>query len=81
MLKLIAIGGGKIGRLGQPIETTEIDKEIIRISGKKNPRLLFIPTASIVLLLPKTQPILTAHIGRMTSIMWSRLKKKKNYNH
>jgi dipeptidase E len=44
--KLIAIGGGEIGRPGYPTETTLIDKEIIRLSGKKRPRFLFIPTAS-----------------------------------
>lgn len=44
--KIIAIGGGEIGRPGFPIETTAIDKEIIKLTGKKNPKLLFIPTAS-----------------------------------
>ena len=45
-MKIVAIGGGEIGRSGFPIETKKIDKEIIRLSGKKNPKLLFIPTAS-----------------------------------
>src|SRR3989344_3094889 len=45
-MRIIAIGGGEIGRPGYPVETTEIDKEIIKLTGKKNPRLLFIPTAS-----------------------------------
>lgn len=45
MKKLVAIGGGHIGRLGA-VSTTSIDKEIIRLAGKKNPRLLFVPTAS-----------------------------------
>jgi dipeptidase E len=44
--KIIAIGGGEIGRPGYPIETTLIDREIIRLSEKKTPRFLFIPTAS-----------------------------------
>ena len=44
--KIIAMGGGEIGRPGYPIETTQIDKEIIRLTGKKNPKLLFVPTAS-----------------------------------
>jgi dipeptidase E len=44
--KIVAIGGGEIGRPGFPTETTKIDKEIIRLTGKKNPKLLFIPTAS-----------------------------------
>lgn len=44
--KIVAIGGGEIGRPGYPIETTQIDKEIIRLTGKKNPKFLFIPTAS-----------------------------------
>ncbi len=46
MKKLVAIGGGEIGRPGFPVETTDIDKEIIKLSGEKNPKLLFIPTAS-----------------------------------
>lgn len=46
MKKIIAIGGGEIGRPGFPIETTAIDKEIIKLTDKKNPKLLFIPTAS-----------------------------------
>ena len=29
MGKIIAIGGGEIGRPGYPVETTEIDKEIM----------------------------------------------------
>lgn len=46
MRKIVAIGGGEIGRPGQPAETTEIDRRIIELTGKQNPRLLFIPTAS-----------------------------------
>jgi dipeptidase E len=49
--KIIAIGGGEIGRPHEkggfyPMETIKIDKEIIAQSKKKNPKLLFIPTAS-----------------------------------
>jgi dipeptidase E len=46
MKKIVAIGGGEIGKPGYPVETTKIDKEILRLTGKKSPRLLFIPTAS-----------------------------------
>lgn len=46
MKKIITIGGGEIGRPGVKNETLAIDREIIKLSGKKNPRLLFIPTAS-----------------------------------
>lgn len=46
MKKIVAIGGGEIGRPGFPVETAKIDKEIIRLTGKKNPRMLFLPTAS-----------------------------------
>ncbi|MEK7167291.1 MAG: Type 1 glutamine amidotransferase-like domain-containing protein [Patescibacteria group bacterium] len=46
MKKIVAIGGGEIGKPGYPVETTKIDKEIIQLTGKKNPMLLFIPTAS-----------------------------------
>jgi dipeptidase E len=38
---IVAIGGGLIRTKG----TAAIDREIIRLSGKKNPQLLFIPTA------------------------------------
>ena len=46
MGKIIAIGGGEIGRPGYKIETEIIDKEIIKLSGMKKPKFLFIPTAS-----------------------------------
>ena len=42
----MAIGGGEIGRPGHPIQTEKIDREIIRLAGKKRPKLLFVPTAS-----------------------------------
>ncbi len=53
--KIIAIGGGEIGRTKiledgsvkkYPIETREIDAEIVRLTGKSSPKLLFIGTAS-----------------------------------
>ncbi|HOZ53573.1 MAG TPA: Type 1 glutamine amidotransferase-like domain-containing protein [bacterium] len=46
MSKIIAIGGGEIGRPGYSVETLKIDKDIIKLSGRKNPKILFIPTAS-----------------------------------
>lgn len=51
MGKIIAIGGGEIGRPRAeggfyPVETTLIDKEIIFQTKKKNPKLLFLPTAT-----------------------------------
>lgn len=46
MKKVVAIGGGEIGRDGYQIETRKIDQEIIKLSGKKSPKILFIPTAS-----------------------------------
>lgn len=46
MPKIIAIGGGEICRPEHKIETTKIDREIIRLSRKKNPKFLFVPTAS-----------------------------------
>ena len=39
---IVAIGGGEIRRRG----TAPIDREIIRLTNKKHPKLLFIPTAS-----------------------------------
>lgn len=50
MGKLVCIGGGEIPRIKNgiklPYETREIDEEIVRISDKENPKLLFIGTAS-----------------------------------
>lgn len=40
--KIVAIGGGRI----RTASTLAIDREIIRLSGKKHPLLLFIPTAT-----------------------------------
>ncbi|NLC39294.1 MAG: type 1 glutamine amidotransferase-like domain-containing protein [Clostridiaceae bacterium] len=42
MGKIVAIGGGELS-LG---ETRQIDEYIVSLTGKANPRLLFIPTAS-----------------------------------
>jgi dipeptidase E len=42
MRKIVTIGGGKMRKGG----TLAIDKEIVRLSGKRHPRFLFIPTAS-----------------------------------
>ncbi len=46
MRKIVAIGGGSIGFGAAKPEVMSISREIIRLSGKKVPRLLFIPTAS-----------------------------------
>ena len=52
---IVAVGGGEIGRIKilpdgtacqTEIETTIIDKFIVDASGKKNPKMLFIGTAS-----------------------------------
>ncbi len=44
--KIIAQGGGRIMVPDGEAETTAIDTEIVRFTGKKSPHLLFIPTAS-----------------------------------
>ena len=50
MGKLVCIGGGEIpivkNGIQLPYETKEIDEEIVRLSDKPNPKLLFIGTAS-----------------------------------
>lgn len=54
MKKLVAIGGGEIAKWSfetkdnqqEKYETKEIDEEIVRLSNKRNPKLLFIGTAS-----------------------------------
>lgn len=42
MRTIVAIGGGELRNL----ETYEIDQYIVKATGKKNPKALFIPTAS-----------------------------------
>lgn len=42
MKKVVAIGGGEISKF----ETLKIDEEIVKLTGKANPKALFIPTAS-----------------------------------
>jgi len=41
---IVAIGGGSIGET-RTVETTEIDQEAIRLTGKAKPNVLFVPTA------------------------------------
>jgi dipeptidase E len=43
VLRIVAIGGGEIGRPG---ETTELDAEVVRLAEKPSPRLVFLPTAT-----------------------------------
>ena len=42
MGKIVAIGGGEL----RNSKTSAIDREVIRLTGKPQPRALFIPTAS-----------------------------------
>lgn len=50
--KIVAIGGGENGRINRngdrlPYELAEIDKEIMRLSGKEKPNVLFLAHAQI----------------------------------
>lgn len=45
-MKIVAIGGGFIKEKRKKIETLPIDREVVKLSGLKRPRVLFIPTAS-----------------------------------
>ena len=46
MMRIVAIGGGEIGRPGYPVETTEIDAEVVRLAATPRPRVLFVGTAT-----------------------------------
>ncbi|HUO57911.1 MAG TPA: Type 1 glutamine amidotransferase-like domain-containing protein [bacterium] len=46
MRKIVAIGGGKFWFGNGPVNVLPIIREIIRLSGRKRPKVLFIPTAS-----------------------------------
>ena len=41
-MRIVAISGGEIGRL----ETLELDAEVVRLTGKRRPRMVFLPTAT-----------------------------------
>lgn len=45
-MKLVLIGGGEIGKSDTKYETKEIDEEIVKLTGKKNPKFLFVGLAS-----------------------------------
>jgi len=45
-MKLMLIGGGEIGRGTKPYETKEIDEEIVKMTNKEKPKLLFIGLAN-----------------------------------
>lgn len=44
--RIVAIGGGEIGRPGFPVETLELDAEVVRLADKRRPRVVFLPTAT-----------------------------------
>ena len=46
MKTIVAIGGGELGRDGEPADTLAIDQRIVALTGKEFPKVLFIPTAS-----------------------------------
>ena len=41
-MKILAIGGGENGRPGKPYEIKKFDEEIVKMTGKQNPNLLFV---------------------------------------
>ena len=41
-MNILAMGGGENGRPGKPYEVKVFDEEIVKMTGKKNPNLLFI---------------------------------------
>ena len=41
-MNILAMGGGENGRPGKPYEVELFDEEIVKMTGKKNPNLLFI---------------------------------------
>ena len=41
-MNILAMGGGENGRPGKPYEVKVFDEETVKMTGKKNPNLLFI---------------------------------------
>ena len=46
MTKIVAVGGGSVGFGAAKPEVTPLSREMIRLTGKRHPRVLFLPTAS-----------------------------------
>ncbi len=69
MKAIVTIGGGEIDLK----ETITIDKEIIRLSGKEHPTLLFIPTASTDSegYWEHIQQYFGEYLGCKTEVLWS----------
>jgi dipeptidase E len=44
--RIVAIGGGEMGRPGFPVETTLLDDEVVRRARPRRPLVVFLPTAS-----------------------------------
>lgn len=44
--KIVAIGGGEMGRPGTQVETEAIDRFIVSLVEKEKPAIAFVPTAS-----------------------------------
>ena len=42
----MAIGGGEIALPSSDVDTADLDAEVVRLAGKRRPRLVFLPTAS-----------------------------------
>ena len=40
------MGGGEIGRPGYPVEITALDAAVVRLTEKRHPRVVFLPTAT-----------------------------------
>ena len=68
MGKIVAIGGGEL----RNSETSDIDREVIRLTGKPQPRALFIPTASYdsVEYWTAFQSVYGKDLGCETSVMY-----------
>jgi dipeptidase E len=47
MMKIVAVGGGSIGFGAAKSEVTPLNREMIRLTGKRRPRMIFLPTASL----------------------------------
>ena len=55
MRKILAIGGGNIGRDDKRINTTLFDREIIRLTEKKNPNfyLYQLPLQAVIVIVKR----------------------------
>ena len=65
-MRIVAIGGGENGRPGTAYETGPFDREILSLTGKRDPAFLFIGLAT-----PPMRTAILKRCGPSTGTGWA----------